>query len=441
MTADLSPLLEVAKAWQKMGERFGELKTNYATNVQNALANGNWQGQAFGAHQDSAKATASEFEAAKAEAEALAGLLTQAHTELTGLQKAVRDLVTDAESKDFKVDSSGKATYVGFDKLSPKDQQALHHDPDYSKLVADAAHKAQEWTDAIAKAVHAVDEADQGVQRALSRASAPSMDPANFGGFNAHAQTDLAKAGAPDPVVATKTDAWKVTGPDVGVSVSGPGSGKEGSAKAYADLFHVTGTGQTDYGWTQLDGKADFYGGARASANYGFTNKGASAQAEVSAGLRAQLDGSAESGPAGVYGRANGFAGAEASVSAKAGREGVSVGAKAFAGAKGSVTGGVDIGGIRIGGTAEGWAGPGAEAKWGYEKQEDGTWDFGSKIGLSPVVGGALGIEITVDPKKVSKTAHEVADVLGDAAHEVGDAASSAKHAAGKAVHALTDLF
>ncbi|MEU6939080.1 hypothetical protein ABZ943_20605 [Streptomyces rubiginosohelvolus] len=59
MTADLSSFTDVAAAWKKMGERFGELKTDYAQNVQAVLTNGNWQGEAFGAQQSGAQATPS----------------------------------------------------------------------------------------------------------------------------------------------------------------------------------------------------------------------------------------------------------------------------------------------------------------------------------------------------------------------------------------------
>ncbi|MCC2280611.1 hypothetical protein LKL35_35185 [Streptomyces sp. ET3-23] len=427
MTTDLSPLLDVSEAWQKMGKRFGELKGDYEKNVQRALANGKWQGEAFAAHQDSSAATASEYAAAQKEALAVAGLLRQAHTELTGLQKAVKDLVTEAEAQDFKVDSSGKATYVGFDKLSAQDQFALQHDPDYPTLLTRAREVAREWTDAIAKAVRTVDEADQGVKRALTRAATdPSAAVGALSGFNSHAEGDLKKAGAPD-VVATKTDGWKtegkvtVTGPKLGFSVNdGPKSGKEGSVKAYADLFHITAQGSASNGPVKLSGSADVYGGVRATANYGFNEKGAVAKAEMSEGLRAMAEGRAEYGQVGYYGRAEGFSGTEASINAKATKEEFTVGSKYFYGKKGSITGGFEAAGIGIGATAEGWEGPGEEAWWGLKKdKETGVWKLGGKAGASPRIGGAVGLEITVDPHKLGEAADEVADAVGDAAHSV----------------------
>ncbi|MEU5189856.1 hypothetical protein AB0G83_22330 [Streptomyces klenkii] len=420
-TADLAPLLNASGLWQKMGERFGELKDNYETHVHRALSNGNWQGQARAAHQDSATVTASEYAAAKAEALAVASLLKQAHTELSRLQKTVKDLVADAKAKDFKVDGSGKATYVGFDKLSAQEKQALQHDPDYPRAVADAQQKAQEWTDAIAKAVGAVDEADQSVRRALGRAP-------GLGGFNAHAEGNLAKAGALE-ASSTKPDGWKITttGPGKGFSASGsPSYGKEGRLKAYRDLGHVTAQRSLTDGPADVSVTADAYAGSRATANYGFSNKGAGAAAEMSVGGRAMVEEREDSGFIPFYMRAEGFAGGEAGVTAKATKEEVTVGAKAFAGAKGGVAAGFEFAGIGIGGTAEAWAGAGAEAKWGYmENQKTGKWELDSKAGVAWPFGGALGIEITVDPHKFGKAANHAADAIGEAAGSVKNAVSN----------------
>ncbi|PSJ27597.1 hypothetical protein B7P34_16715 [Streptosporangium nondiastaticum] len=408
-TADLAPLLGASEMWQKMGERFGELKGHYEAHVQRALANGNWQGLALAAHQSSAAFTASEYAAAKAEALAVASLLKQAHTELSRLQKAVKDLVADAKAKDYKVDDSGKAVYVGFDKLSAQEKQALQHDPDYPRAVADAQQKAQEWTDSIAKAVQAVDEADQSIRRALTRA-------AGFGGFNADAEGDLTKAGVPE-ARATTTDGWKVTatGPAAGSSATGsPSYGKESRFKAYGDLGHVTAQRSLTDGPADVSVTADAYAGSRATANYGFSDKGVSAAAEMSWGGRGMIEVREDSGHIPLYLRADGFVGEEAGVSAKATKKEGSVGAKAFGGAKGGVAGGFEFAGIGIGGTAEGWAGSGAEGKLGYQKDDKtGKWKIGGKAGVAAPLGGALGVEITVDPDKFGKTVGHAAEAIG----------------------------
>lgn len=448
MTADLSPLADVSDTWQKMGERFGALQTDYDRHVKGALANGNWQGMAFGAQQGGAAGTSFEYAAAKTEALAIAGILKEAHTELTWRQKAVKDLVAEAEAKDYKVDADGVVTYVGFDKLTEKERFDYRHDPEYSTLMAQYGQAAQEWTAEISKAVHAVDEADQSVKAALARAAGDtSPDGGGIGGFNAHAVAELPRPAPHDKAGRTKTDGWHadgsttVLGPNAGTSTSGTGYGKQGSAKAYADLGHVTAKGTLTNGSLTLSGIADANAGARASANYGFTDKGIGGTAEVSAGARALTEGRVEAGDVGVYGRATGFGGAEASGSVRAGLQGASAGVKAFAGAKGSVTGGVEAGGIGAGTTAEGWAGAGADAKVEFGKGDDGKYHFGGKVGAALGLGGEVGFEFTVDPHKVADAANDAADAAGNIAHDVGKAAGEAGSVAKSIGHGIGSLL
>lgn len=441
MTADLSPLSDVADTWQKMGERFGTLQTDYSKHVQGILANGNWQGLAFAAQQNGTAATSFEYGAAKTEALAIASILREAHTELKSRQKSVKDLVSDAEAKDFKVDGSGVATYVGFDKLSPKEQFSARHDPDFTSMMAEYSAAAQEWTKAIAKAVHAVDDADQTAKRALSNATGDaSPDGSGTGGFNAHADGNMARAGAPGAPGTTKTDSWfgwtadgtaTALGPNAGVSTGGVAYGKEGSVTAYADLAHVTAKGSVTDGDLTLSGIADASVGARATANWGMTDGGVGGTASASAGARALAEGRITAGDVGLYGRGSGLAGAEASASVKAGPEGVSAGGKAFAGAKGSVAGGVEADGIGVGATAEGWAGVGAEAKVSLGKGDDGKFHIGAKAGVALGLGGETGFEFTVDPHKVTQAAHDVADTVGGLANDGKNAVKSIAHGIG----------
>ncbi|CAM2969218.1 hypothetical protein ACH4LN_16805 [Streptomyces albus] len=415
MSADLSQLVDLAKAWQHMGERFGELMGAYVKHVPRALANGNWQGESFSAHQMNARSTAFEFAAAETEALAVASLLRQAHVELTRLREVVRDLVTDAEDRGYEVDSSGVATYVGSDK-----KRTAGNDPGHSAACVEAA---QAWTDKIAKAVKAVDEADQKVKRALVRAvSDLSTDGDGIGGFNAHAESDLETAGSARPT-RTKIDGWvskgsfDATGPGADVTLSGPGYGRQGMAKAYADLFHVTAQGSLTRGEMKLSGIADANGGVRASASGGITEAGIDGTAEVSGGLRAFTEGRFESDFAGIYGRGTGFTGGEAGANVSLGADGFSAGGKAFAGGKVSAAGGAEAGGISIGATGEAWAGPGVEADLTFgEKNDDGKFHIGADLGASPIVGGKVGAEIVIDPGKVADTANDAADAVGDMA-------------------------
>ncbi|MEV6104909.1 hypothetical protein AB0M28_09360 [Streptomyces sp. NPDC051940] len=435
MTADLSPLGDSASAWQKMGERFGELKGDYEQNVARFLSNGNWRGEAFNAHQTNTRATAFEYSAAQSEAQAVAGVLRQAHTELTRLQKAVKDTVADAESNDFKVDAAGKATYVGFDKLSPQERSDAQHDPDYPQVLALARQREREWTEAIAKGVQHVDEYDQSVQRALSAATTDSsMDGGGVGGFNADASADVAKAQAP----VTKTDAaddggWQAegkseaNGPNAGAEAKGPdwGAGDFGSAEAHANLGDASAEGKLTNGPLELDGKAEAYAGAKAEAAAKLNLDGLNAEASASVGAGASAEGNARAYHVGVTGGAEAFVGAEAGASVTAGQDGVGVSAEAFAGAKGSVSGGGDIGGIGIGATAEGWAGPGAEANFGVTQDPQGKWHIGGKMGVSPILGGAVGVEVTFDPKEFTDTVSDVAGGVKDFAGGVKDTFTS----------------
>ncbi|WJV48136.1 hypothetical protein [Streptomyces flavofungini] len=425
MTADLSPLSDVSDAWRKMGDRFGELKDDYEKLVPRALANGKWEGEAFRAHQKTATATGFEYAAARQEALALAGLLKQAHNKLTGMQKSLRDLVGDAEAKDFKVDSSGRATYVGLDKPSP--DGSTDNDPDYAAMMAKARSAAQEWTERIADAVRAVDDADQSVRRALTRAA--GGDPAKRGGaigFNPYADGNLDKpCVAPSGGASSDGTSWQaeggvvLTGPGTDYALSGPGYGRQGMLKLAADGFHVTADGKLTDGHRTFSGIADVYGGARVTGGLDISGTGVSLNGEASAGVRGMAEGRAEAGNFGVYGRGTGFAGAEASGEAKAGLDGFAIGGKLFAGAKDGVAGGGDLGGIGVGVTAEGWKGAGVEGKLLF-RDEDGKYKFGGKAGLGP---GAVGLEFTVEPGKVVDTAKDAAGVLGDGAEKVKDIA------------------
>ncbi|QKW09519.1 hypothetical protein HUT18_27130 [Streptomyces sp. NA04227] len=434
MTADLSPLTDVAEAWKKMGERFGELKTNYEKHVQAVLDNGNWQGVAHGVQQQKASATAFEYGAAKAEALAIASLLTDAHTELTRLQKAVKDLVHDAEEKKFRVDNSGNADYIGYDMLSEQERYTLKHAPDYPQLLADARKKAQGWTDDIAKAVKAVNDTDESVKRALARATSDvSLDGTGFGGFNANAVGDLATAGKPEPNPGMKTSGWvaegdaSASGPDVGSSVTGPdtGAGKLREAEKHADLGRATAEGSIANGPLKLSGGAEAYAGAKGSAAWLITTEGVQGQTGLLVGGEASAKGRADAGPVGIYARAETMAGAAADVNTGAGVDGVQAGAEAFAGVKGSVTQGADIGGIGAGVTAEGWLGPGAEAGLGFGKDSNGVWHLRPRLGVSPGVGGGVAFEFSVDPGRVTDTAGDLADGLGKGVNAIGDGIGS----------------
>lgn len=424
MTTDLGLLTTAAGKWDSMAAELNKVETRYGDSVQKITMGPAWSGVSAGTAHTRFQATRYEYAAAQTQAKAIASLLRDAHTQFADLKKKLESARDDAIAAGMSVSEQGRVAF-DWSKLTPAERSAYHHDPDGQKTVSEAVTK---WQKHIDDRVKAVTELDQGVKLALTKATVDSNKDGfgkgadeTFNGFNAGAEGDLAKAMKPDE---SKVD----TKPDkTGVTVTGPKYGKEGSVKAYADLFHETAQGSMTEGRLTLSGIADIYGGGRATANYGFTDQGLVAKAEASAGVRGLAEGRAEYGYVGGYGRAEGFAGAEAGVSAKVTKEEVSVGAKAFAGAKGTIAGGAEAFGLGVGVNAEGWAGPGAEAWWGYKKdKETGVWKIGGDAGISPILGGKVGLEITVDPHKVSKAAGDAAHALGDAAHAVGDGASSA---------------
>ncbi|MER7686181.1 hypothetical protein [Streptomyces sp. NPDC097610] len=431
MTTDLSTLTTAAERWASMAKEFHKQEVAYKRDVYGISMGQTWTGLSAEVASKRFDITLKEFQKAQVEAKAIASLLRDAHTQFASLRGKLESARKDAIEAGMKASDQG---LVSFDteKLTQAERTAWVHDPDYQDSVRKSVSS---WQQLIDQRVKDVGDADKDVQTALQAVVVDGdINDGTFTGFNGQAQGDIDKYTGQKPV-GTKTDGWdsegklKLTGPGVGFSVTtDPKYGKEGSVKAYGDLFHATAEGTLTRGDWKLAGIADGYGGARATANYGFNNKGVVGKAEASAGLRALTEERAEYGPyAGVYGRADGFAGAEAGVNAKATKDELTVGAKAFAGAKGGVTGGGEVAGIGFGATTEGWAGPGAEAWWGYKRDDDGEFHLGGKAGASPIVGGAAGFEITVDPDKLSKTVGDAADAVGDAVDSVGDGIGSVK--------------
>nr|WTB12011.1 hypothetical protein OG546_49440 [Streptomyces antimycoticus] len=434
VTTKLGSLTAAAVKWDEMAEAFKKVEALYKSKVLSVADDGGWIGISAEAAYARFKATQGQLAAAQTQAKAIASLLRDAHTQFTTLIKAVKDLVVDAKKKHFLIDSQGRATY----DWSQLDESAKK-DTDYDDFCRRIGEAETAWTHAIKKAVQHVDDADESVKLALRAAAGiDATDDLLLGGhdFNARAVGDIEFYEArqtKDDATATETDGWKsegkasASGPDVGLTVSGTKYGKESSVKAYADLGHATAEGSLTNGPWKLSGIGDAYAGARATANWGFTEAGLTGKAEVSAGGRGLAEGRAEYGHLGVYGRTEGFAGGEAAVSAGAGLEGVNAGAKAFAGGKVSAAGGGEVAGIGGGGTVEGWAGAGAEAKVTFGKEDDGKFHIGGKVGVGLGLGGSVGAEFTIDPGKVSDAASDAADFVGDTADSVGDAAGSVK--------------
>ncbi|MGW4440643.1 hypothetical protein ACWELO_33790 [Streptomyces sp. NPDC004596] len=430
MTTDLSSLSTAADRWDGMAEEFHKQETAYKRDVHGVSTGQTWTGLSADAAGRRFDVTLKQFQAAQVEAKAVASLLREAHTQFTDLRKKLESARADAVEAGMAVSEAGVVSYDTA-KLGDAERNALHHDPDYQQSVRSAVAS---WQQHIDKAVKDVVEADAHVETALKAVVLDSdLDDGTLTGFNGRAHSGVDKYVAESKKTPTKPDGWvsagetEASGPDVGAEATGPdtGSGKMGEAEAHADLGRAGAKGSLTNGPVKLDGEAEAYAGAKGSVSGGVTNEGVQGEAGALAGGEASSKGRFDVGPVGVYARAEGMAGAEASAHAGAGLEGFNLGGEAFAGAKGGGAVGADIGGIGAGVTAEGWAGPGAEANLDIGKTEDGKWEFKTSVGLSPIVGGEVGVEFTVDPDKVTRTAGDLADAVGGGLSSAGHAIGS----------------
>ncbi|MER7494198.1 hypothetical protein ABT033_16510 [Streptomyces pharetrae] len=423
MATDLSALTTAAGRWDGMAKAFHTQQTAYEREVHGISMGHSWTGLSADAASKRFDITLQEFKNAQAEAKAIASLLRDAHTQFQGLRKQLESARKDAVKAGMAVSEKGVVSYDTA-KLTDGERNALHHDPDYQQSVRKAVAS---WQARIDQLVKDMGEADAGVEIALKAVVVDTnLGDGTLAGFNGQAHGDVEKyeaaAAAEAKKEAQKKEGWvaegetSTSGPGTGTSASGPDAktGKLGEAEAHADLGRATAEGSLTNGPVKLAGEAEAYAGAKASAAAVANNEGLNSEATGFAGAEATASGTADVGPVGVYGRAETMAGAEAGANVVAGREGVQLGAEAFAGAKASGSVGADIGGIGAGVTAEGWAGPGAEASFGYSKDANGTWHVGTKVGASPILGGGLGFEFTLNPGKVVDTASGAADAVGD---------------------------
>jgi hypothetical protein len=426
MTTEFSSLDTAADRWEGMAKELHTQETAYRDQVHGVSVGPTWVGLSADAAASRFDVTLKEFQKAQVEAKAVASLLREAHTRLAAARKALIAARDDAVEAGMRVSEGGRVTFDTA-ALSEGTRTAYHHDPDYQQAVRASVASWQEYLD---RQVKAAGDVDTEVQTALTGVVLDTdLGDGTITGFNGGAAGDIKtyvdQAAAEEKEEAGKPDGWvsegeaDASGPDVDASATGPdvGKGKMGEAEAHADLGRATAEGKLTNGPMELAGEAEAYAGAKVAAEAGITNEGAKVGANAFAGGEASAAGTAAAGPVGVYGRAEAKVGAEAGAEAGVGMDGIELGAEAFAGAKGSVGTGADIGGIGVGVTAEGYAGPGAEANVHVNKQ-NGAWHVGAKAGVSPILGGGVGLEFTVDPGKVI-------DTVGDAAGAVGDAIGS----------------
>ncbi|WP_171167629.1 hypothetical protein [Streptomyces sp. I05A-00742] len=185
VSAKLDSLTSAAARWDEMARALHGVESLYKNKVHSVTKDGLWLGQAVEVAGDRFTATQEQLAAAQTQAKAIASLLRDAHTQLSGLAHRVTSLAADARKAGMHIDSEGRATF----DLSTLD--ISRHDPDYATYVRKCHEAESTWTEAIKKAVQAVDDADQGVKYALHEAAGirTGHSPSEF--FNSKAVGDI----------------------------------------------------------------------------------------------------------------------------------------------------------------------------------------------------------------------------------------------------------
>ncbi|CAM5466817.1 MULTISPECIES: hypothetical protein [Streptomyces] len=163
LSVRLTPLTTAAAAWEEMADGFGKLGGFYEETVQPLAKDGGWVGASATYAKAHCSTTRDQYRAARIEARAIGGILRDIHGQFVERISALRDLVESAKEADMYVDQYGRAHYDAERAKSSK-----------NGVISDGAlQMIQElsWTTAIAAAVRAVDDADQGAKLALRDAA------------------------------------------------------------------------------------------------------------------------------------------------------------------------------------------------------------------------------------------------------------------------------
>ncbi|MFI8369115.1 hypothetical protein [Streptomyces sp. NPDC085466] len=191
LTVRLTPLTTAAGSWDRMADGFEDLGEVYGNTVQTVATGGEWAGASADAAGTSFASTRKQFTAAATEARAVAAILRDIHGQFTERIAAVRKLVASAKEAGLHVDSQGRA------RLDPS-RAGSKEDGGLADAAVRAAQEAS-WTAAVAAAVQAVDDADEGAKLALRDAAGVkgfferALDNARGvgHGFNADAVGDI----------------------------------------------------------------------------------------------------------------------------------------------------------------------------------------------------------------------------------------------------------
>lgn len=186
MTTDLSTLTSAADKWDDMAGEFKKLEADYKRDVHKISLGQSWRGVAATTANERFDGTLREYQAAQKEAKAIAALLRDAHAQFTELHSRLKSVRADAIADGMKVSEQGLVAY-DYDKLSDSALAASRNDPDFAPSVRKAE---DEWSQAIANAVKAINDADEGVKIALE-AVIVDGNPMDGIGFNAKAKSDV----------------------------------------------------------------------------------------------------------------------------------------------------------------------------------------------------------------------------------------------------------
>ncbi|WP_262386986.1 DUF6571 family protein [Streptomyces sp. TRM49041] len=184
MHTDLSQLTTAAGKWESMAGEFKKLEGQYKRDVHGVSADGSWVGlseAAFRAHFD---ATLRELQGAQKEANAIAALLRDAHTDFVDLRGKVKAARADAVKAGMRVSDHG-VCHFDFSKVSAQEAYSIRHQPDLPEV-------ERSWTERIQTAVKAVSDADAGVKIALNAVVLDTdWTDGTTNGFNRHAKDDV----------------------------------------------------------------------------------------------------------------------------------------------------------------------------------------------------------------------------------------------------------
>ncbi|MFI0925938.1 hypothetical protein [Streptomyces sp. NPDC021012] len=163
MTTDLGKLATAADKWDEMAGELHKVEERYRDSVQSLTTAQTWLGESATAAHTNFAATRYEYQAAQTQAKATATLLRNAHEQFTELKKQLENARADAVKAGMKVSEAGRVAY-DYDRLTPEERSALHHDPDGARSVREAEAS---WAEHLDGCVKAFDVADQDLKKDL----------------------------------------------------------------------------------------------------------------------------------------------------------------------------------------------------------------------------------------------------------------------------------